>query len=87
MIADTLRQSLIDLGDTPASVQMETIDLRGSHKAITAAVEELDRKYGPISHLYAISGISNHLDDKKPWGMVRLILESVTAGTEVELRK
>ena len=69
--ADALRESIIDLGDSPADVRMETIDLSGSHKAIETAVEKLDDTYGPISHLYAIAGITNTLNDKKAWSLVR----------------
>ena len=57
---DNLRQAIVLLGPTPATIQMETIDLSGSPKEIARAVEELDRQYGPISHMYAISGVSNH---------------------------
>ncbi|TFK22722.1 NAD(P)-binding protein [Coprinopsis marcescibilis] len=67
--ADSMRNALIQLGDTPATLQMETIDLAGSPKAIAEAISILDEKYGPISHLYAISGISNHLKDGTPWNV------------------
>jgi hypothetical protein len=68
---DNLRNAIIHLGDTPATVQMETIDLSGSPKEIARAVEELDRQYGPISHMYAISGISNHLKNETAFNLVR----------------
>lgn len=49
---------------------METLDLgANSPKEIAKMVNEMDEKYGPISHLYAISGISNHIKDSSPWNM------------------
>ena len=68
---DSLRNAIIHLGDTPATVQMETLDIgTSSSKEISKIVNEWDEKYGPISHLYAISGISNHIKDSSPWNMV-----------------
>ncbi|KAF5335280.1 hypothetical protein D9611_011762 [Ephemerocybe angulata] len=72
--ADFLRNALITLGDTPATLQMATIDLSANHKEIARAITELDKTYGPITHLYAIAGISNHLKDSSPWGLVRITL-------------
>ncbi|KAJ2928685.1 hypothetical protein H1R20_g8359, partial [Candolleomyces eurysporus] len=68
--ADSLRNAIIRLGDTPATVQMETLDIgTNSPKEISKIINEWDEKYGPISHLYAISGISNHIKDGSPWNM------------------
>lgn len=50
---------------------METFDLSRNTKSIARAIEEIDAKYGPISHLYAIAGISNHVKDESAWDMVR----------------
>lgn len=77
---DHLRSAIVHLGDTPATIQMETIDLAGSSKDIGRAVEELDRQYGPISHMYAISGISNHLKNDTP-----LNLETMEAMIKVNV--
>jgi hypothetical protein len=51
---------------------MEAIDLSGSLKDIARAVEEIDLQYGPISHMYAISGISNHLKNETAFNLVRI---------------
>ncbi|EAU86386.2 hypothetical protein CC1G_05380 [Coprinopsis cinerea okayama7 len=67
--ADVLRNAIIQMGDTPATLQMETLDLSGSTKSIADAVSKLDETYGPISHLYAIASISNHLNDNTPWNL------------------
>ncbi|KAG2009487.1 hypothetical protein CC2G_012420 [Coprinopsis cinerea AmutBmut pab1-1] len=67
--ADVLRNAIIQMGDTPATLQMETLDLSGSTKSIADAVNKLDETYGPISHLYAIASISNHLNDNTPWNL------------------
>ncbi|KAF6755030.1 hypothetical protein DFP72DRAFT_1033204 [Ephemerocybe angulata] len=82
---DFLRNALITLGDTPATLQMATIDLSANHKEIARAITELDKTYGPITHLYAIAGISNHLKDSSPWGldvtekMIQVNVSGITA--------
>ena len=51
-------------------IHMETIDLAGAPRDIAEVIEKLDKKYGPISHLYAIAGITNYLDDENPLNLV-----------------
>ena len=67
---ESLRDTMSQLGDTPAMIHMETMDLAGAPRDIAEVIEKLDKKYGPISHLYAIAGITNYLDDESPLNLV-----------------
>ncbi|KAH6885131.1 hypothetical protein BKA70DRAFT_129853 [Coprinopsis sp. MPI-PUGE-AT-0042] len=64
--SDHVRDTLAQLGDTPATLHSEVIDLAGSPIDTAEAVKRLDEKYGPISHLYAIAGITNYLKADNP---------------------
>jgi hypothetical protein len=33
-------------------------------------INELDKTHGPITHLYEVNGVSNHLKDSTQWGLV-----------------
>jgi hypothetical protein len=65
-----MRDTLAQLGDTPATLHMEVIDLAGSPSDTAQSVKRLDEKYGPISHLYAIAGITNYLKEDNPLNLV-----------------
>lgn len=64
-----LRDAVGRLGNTPATIHAETIDLAAPPKDVADSIENLDRKYGPISHLYAVSAISNHLKNETPFNL------------------
>lgn len=69
---DSLRQAIIELGDTAATVKCTEIDLTATPKQLEAAIRELDKHHGPFTHLFEVSGISNHIKDTQPWGLVSL---------------
>ncbi|KAH9476371.1 putative oxidoreductase YxjF [Psilocybe cubensis] len=66
---ESIRKAVIDLGDTPAIIQCAEIDLTASKKQLVDSIKSLDKQYGPITHLYEVSGISNHLKDSSAWGL------------------
>ncbi|KAF5327265.1 hypothetical protein D9619_003938 [Psilocybe cf. subviscida] len=66
---DSLRKAVIELGDTRATIQCAEIDLTASPKQLAQAIRVLDKQYGPFTHLFEVSGISNHLKDSQPWGL------------------
>jgi len=63
---------VIDLGDTSATIQCASIELKGSRKEISDTIKELDLAYGPVTHLYEVAGISNHIKESQPWNLVRI---------------
>jgi len=68
--AESLRKAVIELGDTAATIQCAEVDLTAHKKQLVESIKALDRQYGPITHLYEVSGISNHLKDHTHWGLV-----------------
>ncbi|KAF9444963.1 NAD(P)-binding protein [Macrolepiota fuliginosa MF-IS2] len=64
-----LRDAASSLGSPAATIELQQLDLKKTPTSINKAIREWDTAFGPITHLYAISGISNHLDDNKPWGL------------------
>ncbi|KXN85096.1 hypothetical protein AN958_11700 [Leucoagaricus sp. SymC.cos] len=62
-----LRQSIQRLDPTPTKLECQQLDLRRRPNKIAERVKELDRTYGPITHLHTVSSISNHLESQKPW--------------------
>jgi len=67
--AEKLRSAISSLGDTRAIIEIQPINLKSPPKDITRAIEHIDSRFGPITHLYSIAGISNHLDEGQPWGL------------------
>jgi len=61
---------VVQLGDTAASLQCTELDLTGTRKQITERIRDLDKQYGPITHLYEVSGITTHLNQNQAWGSV-----------------
>ncbi|KAF9481056.1 NAD(P)-binding protein [Pholiota conissans] len=66
---ESLRKAVIELGDTLAIIQCAELDLTAQKKQIAENVRAIDKSYGPITHLYEVSGISNHLKEGTPWGL------------------
>ncbi|KAF8953086.1 hypothetical protein BDZ97DRAFT_1680111 [Flammula alnicola] len=66
---DSIRNVVVGLGDTRATVQCTEVDLSLSRKQVADNIRSLDKQYGPITHLYQVSGISNHLKDNNSWGL------------------
>ncbi|KAF9556928.1 NAD(P)-binding protein [Agrocybe pediades] len=66
---ESLRKAVIEIGDTVATIQCAEIDLTASKKQLVDSIKVLDRQYGPITHLYEVSGISNHLKASSQWGL------------------
>jgi hypothetical protein len=50
-------------------LQTECFDIGWDPKAIVENVSNWDKKHGPITHLYAASGLSSE-PDKEAWGLV-----------------
>lgn len=69
-LPDSLRKAVIELGDTRAIIQCAELDLTTSKKQLAESIRSLDKQYGPVTHLYEVSGISNHLKDGAQWGLV-----------------
>ena len=69
-LSDSLRKAVIELGDTRAIIQCSELDLTTSKKQLAENIRSLDKQYGPVTHLYEVSGISNHLKDGAQWGLV-----------------
>ncbi|EAU86387.2 hypothetical protein CC1G_05381 [Coprinopsis cinerea okayama7 len=67
--ADVLESALGSLGDVPATLRSAALDLAGPSRSIVDIVNRLDQEYGPVSHLYAISGITNYTEDESPWDL------------------
>lgn len=77
-----MSKTLAQLGSTPATLHREVVDLSGPPSETAIAVKKLDEKYGPISHLYAIAGITNYLEDENPLSVVRRFIRlPATANT------
>ncbi|CAA7269688.1 unnamed protein product [Cyclocybe aegerita] len=66
---ETVRSMAIELGDTVADLRCAELDLSGTRKQVSEAIKSLDRQYGPFSHVYEVSGISNHVKDHGVWGL------------------
>ncbi|KAJ3517044.1 hypothetical protein NLJ89_g762 [Agrocybe chaxingu] len=66
---DSVRSMAIELGDTVAMLKCAEVDLSGTRKQISEVIKSLDKLYGPISHLYEVSGISSHVKDHGVWGL------------------
>ncbi len=64
-----------DIGPMRASIRLEALDISVPPSKIMQTISEWDGRYGPITHVYAISAISNHLDDEKPCDLVRVNLQ------------
>ncbi|PFH49842.1 hypothetical protein AMATHDRAFT_86179 [Amanita thiersii Skay4041] len=85
---ENLKGMATELGPTNARLILKNLDISGSPGEIAQTVKQLDEECGPITHLYAISGISNHLDDKRPWNLdvsVEMISVNVTGIVTVVL--
>ncbi|EKM74757.1 hypothetical protein AGABI1DRAFT_116734 [Agaricus bisporus var. burnettii JB137-S8] len=65
----TVLVALASLGPTNASIHLKQINLKDASKIIKKAIGDIDKTYGPLTHLYAVSGISNHLDPDSPWDL------------------
>ncbi|KAF9560670.1 NAD(P)-binding protein [Agrocybe pediades] len=66
---DHVRSAVARLGKTPATIHCAEIDLNSPNKHIVDAIKQLDKQYGPITHLYEVSGLANNLDDSKDWDL------------------
>ncbi|KAJ3570927.1 hypothetical protein NP233_g4085 [Leucocoprinus birnbaumii] len=64
-----VKEAVTSLGKTQATIVTTKLDLKSGPQKISDKVKELEADHGPITHLYAVSGISNHLDSAKPWGL------------------
>jgi hypothetical protein len=51
----------------------ECFDIGWDPKAIAENVSNVEKKYGPITHLYAATGLSSE-PDKEAWGLVSFLL-------------
>ena len=63
----------------PATFQAEVLDLSSSPESTARIIQDCDKKYGPISHMYALAGCSNQIRRNPHWGMVRVLLFSLQA--------
>ena len=63
-----------DIGPMRASIHLEALDMSFLQSKILQTTSGWDAKYGPITHVYAISAISDHLDDEEQYDLVRVIL-------------
>ncbi|KAF8148704.1 hypothetical protein B0H34DRAFT_668474 [Crassisporium funariophilum] len=66
---ENLKSMIGDLGQTAAEVQLAEIDITAPRKNVVERIRGLDKEFGPITHLYEVSGISNHLQDDRAWGL------------------
>ncbi|KAF8624591.1 hypothetical protein AX17_007084 [Amanita inopinata Kibby_2008] len=66
---ENLEAMASELGPTRANIQLEALDISTSADKVAQALNEWDTTYGPITHVYAVSAISNHLDDRRPWDL------------------
>lgn len=63
--------------DWPATFQGEVLDLSSSPESTARIIQDCDKKYGPISHMYVLAGCPNNQNRRNPhWGMVRSLLFS-----------
>ena len=60
-----------DIGPMRAILRLEALDISAPPSKIMQTVNEWDGKSGPITHVYAVSAVSNHLDDERPYDLVR----------------
>ncbi|EDR05319.1 uncharacterized protein LACBIDRAFT_303130 [Laccaria bicolor S238N-H82] len=62
-----------DMGMTfrnrPATFQAEVLDLSLSPESTARIIQDCDKKYGPISHMYALAGCPNQNRRNPHWGM------------------
>lgn len=70
-LADILRKSIISLGDTLANIQCEEVNLTWSHQKIADRIRIIDKRSGPITHLFEVGGLSNNVQDWGARGLVR----------------
>ncbi|KAJ3522108.1 hypothetical protein NMY22_g12026 [Coprinellus aureogranulatus] len=69
LVVERLENGVASLGGTPARIHTAVVDLSWPSDEIAKAVTTLDEEYGPISHLYSVGGISNHLENDKPFDL------------------
>ncbi|EDR02393.1 uncharacterized protein LACBIDRAFT_309723 [Laccaria bicolor S238N-H82] len=55
--------------DWPATFQAEVLDLSSSPESTARIIQDCDKKYGPISHMYALAGCPNQNRRNPHWGM------------------
>ncbi|KDR69916.1 hypothetical protein GALMADRAFT_76617 [Galerina marginata CBS 339.88] len=61
---ELIRKAVIELGYTRATLQCTELDLTVPKKQVVDNLRNIDKKYGPVTHLYAVSGISTQLNGK-----------------------
>ncbi|KAF8635106.1 hypothetical protein AX15_000545 [Amanita polypyramis BW_CC] len=66
---ESLEAMATDIGPMRASLRLEALDISVPPSKIMQTISEWDRTYGPITHVYAVSAISNHLDDERPYDL------------------
>ncbi|KAK2467739.1 hypothetical protein APHAL10511_000034 [Amanita phalloides] len=66
---DSLEGMNSEIGPKRANLVLEALDISVPPSKISQTISEWDRKYGPITQVYAVSAISNHLDDEKPYDL------------------
>ena len=72
MFLDSAKKVIDEMGDPQATLQPAEVDISGPMKAVADAIRALDSQYGPITHLYEVTGTSAHIKDPSAGsGLVR----------------
>ncbi|KAF8882765.1 hypothetical protein CPB84DRAFT_1790713 [Gymnopilus junonius] len=76
---DDAKRIVEDVGTCKATVHPAELDIGGSKKVLADVIQDLDSQYGPITHMYEVTGPSAYLKDSATGSGLNTMSDMISA--------